>query len=206
MIGALGALRAMSARYILLISAVAGCGSDLSTVGTDGAVVTSEDASQTEAGILVKDSSPVVLATAQSPTCIAIDSTAVYWANGGTPSNSYTDGSVLKVPLGGGSVTTLAASQNSPGGIAVGATAVFWTAGTIATNGSVIKAPLAGGATVTLATAQNNPAGIALDSSGVYWADMGYGGGARLLGASRKYRVRVESRRPWRPGSMAPTP
>ncbi len=50
---------------------------------------------------------------------IAVDAANVYWAD-----NS---GSVLRVPIGGGAVTTYAAKQKLPGGdVAVDATHIYW--------------------------------------------------------------------------------
>jgi DNA-binding beta-propeller fold protein YncE len=54
---------------------------------------------------------------------VAVDGTSVYWTNvayGGL-------GQVVKVPLSGGSPTTLVSDQSSPWGIAVDATSVYWT-------------------------------------------------------------------------------
>jgi hypothetical protein len=50
----------------------------------------------------------------------AMDSTNVYWIEPGS-------GSAKRVPLGGGTVVTLASGLNSPWGIAVDSTNVYWT-------------------------------------------------------------------------------
>jgi sugar lactone lactonase YvrE len=61
-----------------------------------------------------------------------VDATSVYWTN-------YNGGAVMKVPLGGGTATTLASGQNYPYGIAVDATSVYWTNNAI--GGTVMKVP-----------------------------------------------------------------
>ena len=77
-----------------------------------------------------------------SPFGLAIDATSVYWTN-------YLDGSVMKVPLDGGTQPRSPPGQLSPHGIAVDATDVLLDQqGTEAndyTDGTVMKVPLAGG-------------------------------------------------------------
>jgi sugar lactone lactonase YvrE len=96
-----------------------------------------------------------------------VDSTSVYW----TASN---DGTVMEVPIGGGTPVALASLQSYPTGIAVDGTSVYWTnyagAGSCA-RGSVMKVGLAGGAPITLAADQLFPDGIAVDATSVYWTN-----------------------------------
>jgi hypothetical protein len=72
------------------------------------------------------------LASGQSsPYGVAVDSTSVYWTNSGVGTS---DGAVMKVPIGGGTPTTLASGPTSFG-IAVDATSVYWVSpGTIENN------------------------------------------------------------------------
>ena len=94
---------------------------------------------------------------------IVLDGTSVYWVN-----NS--GGTVKKLPLAGGTVTTLATGQDGPYRIALDATNVYWTN---QTGGTVMKAPIAGGAATTIASGQNTPQGVAVDATSIYWTNWG---------------------------------
>jgi hypothetical protein len=70
----------------------------------------------------------------------------------------------MKVPVGGGTATTLTVRAGSPAHIAVDETSVYWTE----TAGGVLRVPLAGGTPSTVATS-TGAWNIALDATNVYW-------------------------------------
>jgi hypothetical protein len=75
---------------------------------------------------------------------IAVDAERVYWADYGVGGN---DGAVMTVPIGGGTVTTLATGQTGPNCLVVDDDSVYWTdygdglltEGSIVSDGAVMK-------------------------------------------------------------------
>jgi len=104
---------------------------------------------------------------------IAVNTSSVYWISQGYAPPGCTPcffGGVGQVPLGGGSVTTLAAIGGSA--IAVDRTSVYYygvRTSPLPWVGEVVAAPLDGGSPSTLALA--SPGAIAVDSTNVYWTD-----------------------------------
>jgi hypothetical protein len=92
---------------------------------------------------------------------LATDGVNVYWA-------SPTNGKILSVSQGGGTVKTLAQNLTQPQWVAVDATDVYWTT----SGANVVKVSLDGGKVTRLASSAN-PFNVAVNASGVFWIDQG---------------------------------
>lgn len=105
---------------------------------------------------------PTQLASGQStPFDIAVDANFVYWSNFG-------DGTIRKVPIGGGAVTQVAtAGQMGTRGIAVDSANLYYAHSTL---GSISQVPLAGGPTLTLASSQASPWAVTVNGGEVFWS------------------------------------
>ena len=133
--------------------------------------------------VAIAGGSPIALARDEAcPAGIAVNATSVYWitrstavfdSDGGIAPN----GSLRKVALGGGPITTLVSGW-SPVGVAVDSANVYWTDGEPALDPpsgvpAIVRVPTGGGVPTVLAS---GPSGgseslpIALDRTNVYWA------------------------------------
>jgi hypothetical protein len=113
------------------------------------------------------------IATNQNnPDQITVDSVNAYFTNNGMSPTSG-DGSVVQVPLGGGTAMTLASSQAFPRGIVVTSTLVYWVnQGATPGSGTVNSVPIGGGASPdVLAMGQEAPWGLTQDSVSLYWTN-----------------------------------
>jgi hypothetical protein len=103
--------------------------------------------------------SPDALATGEFPVAISVDASFVYWTNGA-------NGTVMKLPLGGGTPTQIESAQPGPGALALDAANLHWR-----TSAGVMKSPLAGGTAAALTNTIGR--GLAVDDQGIYWASLG---------------------------------
>jgi hypothetical protein len=95
---------------------------------------------------------------------LAIDNSYLYTAYLYYSGDPFT---ITRVPLSGGSLTTLSsASIGSIAGVAVDTTSVYWVGSTAA-----MKTSLGGGVGITLCSVQGSPYAVALDSSNLYWSN-----------------------------------
>ena len=114
--------------------------------------------------------------TPTNATSLAVSPTAVFWTNN-------CDGcSVLSVPIGGGSPTTIATEQPSPYGLAVDGNHVYWTVGTTgpnsvssATMGALMRATTSGGSVTTLASNLQTPSAVVVGSGSVFFSTSSLG-------------------------------
>ena len=109
---------------------------------------------------------PVMVASQQSaPFALAVDSEFIYWTN------KETDGTVLKTPILGGNITTLATGQVQPLHIAVDSNNAYWTTESNGTTdiGTVVRVPLGGGALTTMAFGLNEPDSIVVRNGQAFW-------------------------------------
>jgi hypothetical protein len=83
----------------------------------------------------------------------------------------------MQMPIGGGTVTTLASGRNAPGGITTDGVKVYWAEWGTAANGykdgAVLSVPVGGTTIVTLASGQSGPGHVAVDSASIYWTNQG---------------------------------
>jgi hypothetical protein len=123
-------------------------------------------------GLFAAGCTPKITTLARSkgysyPASIAVDNTHVYWTD-------IVKGTVNEVPVGGGSVTTLASGQHYPISVAVDGTHVYWVnqGSYFDSDGTVSEVPIGGGSVTTLASGVGNLASVAVDGTHVYWADL----------------------------------
>jgi hypothetical protein len=109
-----------------------------------------------------------------APGCMALDANNVYWTNvgklGGEGLPAPNSGSVMQVPIGGGTVVTLASEEEVPVSIQVRAGEVYWSEYGFGSPGLILSAPIGGGTIVPLADGLHDPYSIALSPSTLYFS------------------------------------
>ena len=153
-------VRVLEALLFMFGFCLTGCGSTPSVYWTELAGGTVNK--------VVGNAAEVNLAANQpAPAGIDADAYNIYWASPG-------DGTIKRVPIAGGSVTTLASGQAEPIGLAVDSTAgvVYWTN---TGDGTIRSVSTNGGAVSLVAQGQMDPLNLGLDANNLYWTDPGRG-------------------------------
>jgi hypothetical protein len=110
---------------------------------------------------------------------LALDATHLYWASRGAVGAG--NGSVLRMPIKGGAVTTLATGQADPTQIAVGTTHVYWTnTGDFHADVGLMRVPVTGGEAETVVSTQSaayaqyaEMGGVFVDAENLYYTVKG---------------------------------
>jgi sugar lactone lactonase YvrE len=133
-----------------------------------------------------------------------VDETNVYWTNKGRlslsgPWDDDAVGTVMKLPLSGGTPTTLASGQYWPDSVVVDRKNAYWTThwveppwgadGMMTDKASVMRVALDGGKPIMLFSGTTPPGQIAVDATSVYWAYPGDRGNDFVDGAIVKLSV-----------------
>jgi hypothetical protein len=105
---------------------------------------------------------PVVLATSNTPSYIALDATTVYFADAD-------DGTINAVPKSGGALAVLATGRTNPWVVRTNRTYVFWTENTL--NRAVGRVEIASKTVLDLSPVEPMPRGIGIDDTNVYWSN-----------------------------------
>jgi hypothetical protein len=123
------------------------------------------DLTSSEMKLDLAGGAPVTLVSnAGSPEDVVTDAANLYWFDAGTLA-------ILRTPLAGGAVTTLATQQHATV-LAVDGANLYW-ADSVGQASSVVMLPLAGGAPTTVATSAGASYGMATDGTSVYWTSGG---------------------------------
>ncbi len=114
--------------------------------------------------VAVDGGTPVAIAPASDALVIAINDTAVCWAEG---NNGV--GALACIPTAEGDAQTLATDQPYVIAIAMSGDTLFWTVDEGAI-GAIRSIPLAGGDPTTVWSGPGTPRGVAVDDTHVYWS------------------------------------
>jgi hypothetical protein len=126
-------------------------------------------------GLVDGGGSKVLASGLSAPGALAVDAQNVYWTNvgrlGGGNLPAPNTGSVMQVPIGGGTITTLASTQAVPLGIAVAGGTVYWCEYVLSAPGLILSAPVGGGTVTPLVSGLSDPFGLTISGDTLYWSD-----------------------------------
>jgi hypothetical protein len=111
------------------------------------------------------------IAANQDPAGVAVDETSVYWTIFEGPV-----GAIVKAPLDGGVITTLATvTEENFGGVLVDATSIYWSndQGATGLTDRITKADKTDGGNPIVMASPGFVAGMAIDSTSLYWGTEG---------------------------------
>lgn len=117
---------------------------------------------------------PFTTHSTESAYIVAVNATHVFWGNG-------QDKTIKSVPLGGGSVVTLATGVARAKVFKLDANALYWTDWEA---GQVMSVPLAGGTPKVLASNQEYPSGLAVNATHIFWTTEGYSNPGTVMRAT----------------------
>jgi hypothetical protein len=106
---------------------------------------------------------PTTLASGR-PEAIAVNATQIFWSD---ISEGLTQGTIMAMPIGGGTPNVLTSGQDLINLIALDTTNLYWT--DLGTE-SILMMPLGGGTPTTIATEINAlPEGLVANATSLYW-------------------------------------
>jgi len=125
----------------------------------------------------VNGGTPISLASNQpGPSTIAVDANSVYWVNlgklGALNLPSVNSGAAVKVPIGGGMLTTIASSQSVPFSLLIGGTTLYWSDYGLSAPGVIMSAPTGNGPVVPLVSGLDDPSAMAVSGQTLYWMNV----------------------------------
>jgi len=121
---------------------------------------------------------PTTLATGQfAPSRPGVSGGFLYWANAGYACcgglSPTEPGAIVKLPVGGGTITTIVGDQQEPTDVTVNGGSIFWLSGGMSQSPAVVEVNQLGGAPVTIAVDPDVPYLLALYDTTIYWASGG---------------------------------
>lgn len=169
----------MRSSFLVFALLVSGCGGlvddDLASSGDPSAEPS--DSGTTSTPVCSDRSLKPIATISSTAVAVATDTAFAYLALRGSSGDH--DGSIVKVPLAGGSPITISSGDESPMGLALDAGSVYFTSGGSGHSAGVVtRVGKDGSAKTVLARGLEWPNGIAVDDAAVYWAEGGNGDGS----------------------------